>query len=207
MKKFAVLIFMALLLPVQAMAVEKWKEGEHYRVLDKPATAKPEIREYFSYWCPHCFNFEPLVAQMKEKMGSGTTFTKVQVNFMGFTSQEIQDDATRAMMIARATKQEDKFNKAIFSYIHQQRASIASLQDLRNVFVVNGMEGTDFDKLASSFGVNGLLKKNNKMVAEYRSVLKSVPTFIVNGKYMATFTRDMTPDDMVDLVVWLTEMK
>ena len=68
MKKFAVMFVMAMLLPLTACAQEpasKWKEGTHYKVLDKEATDKPVITEYFSFWCPHCFKFEPIVAQIK----------------------------------------------------------------------------------------------------------------------------------------------
>tara|TARA_X000001036_G_scaffold399609_1_gene403401 strand:+ start:227 stop:433 length:207 start_codon:yes stop_codon:yes gene_type:complete len=52
MKKFAVMFVMAMLLPLTACAQEpasKWKEGTHYKVLDKEATDKPVITEYFSF--------------------------------------------------------------------------------------------------------------------------------------------------------------
>lgn len=207
MKKIAVLFVMALLLPLQAMAVEKYKEGEHYEVLDHPATAKPEVLEFFSYWCPHCYAFEPLVAQMKQKLDPGTKLNKVHVNFLRFTTKAIQDEATRALMIAKALKQEEKFNNAVFKYIHEQRASVAGLNDLRSLFIVNGVEAADFDKMSKSFGVNSMVKKNAKLMQTYARDLTGVPTFIVNGKYKPTFTNDMSPDDMVDLVVWLSRLQ
>ncbi|MCW8090526.1 thiol:disulfide interchange protein DsbA/DsbL [Alteromonas sp. ASW11-130] len=208
MKKFALLIFMALLIPLQACAQEsKWQEDKHYVVLDEEATASPEIKEFFSFWCPACYSFEPLVDQIKQKLPEDVKFTKVHVNFMGFTSSDIQDDATRAMMIAQAVKQEEKLNAAIFAYIHKQRATVSGLKDLKNIFVVNGVDKAEFDKLANSFGVNSMLKKNNQQVDVYREYLKGVPTFIINGKYRPVFTRDMTADDIVDLIVWLSSKK
>ena len=207
MKKFALFILMALMLPLQACAQEqgaRWKEGTHYTVLDEPATAKPEIKEFFSYWCPHCYRFEPLVQQMKEKAGDDVKFTKVHANFMRFATTEVQDEATRAMMIARAIKQEEAMNAAIFNYIHEQRASVTGLKDLRNIFIVNGVDAAEFDKLANSFGVNSMVQKNNKQIEQYREYLSGVPSFIVNGKYQPTFTSDMTMDDIVDLIVWLS---
>ncbi len=206
MKKFALLLVMALLVPLQACAADdKWKEGTHYTVLDEPATEKPEILEFFSFWCPHCYQFEPLVKDIKEKVSDETRFNKIHVNFMGFTSADIQDDATRAMMIARAIKQEDELNSAIFDYIHKQRASVTGMKDLRNIFVVNGVDNAEFDKMASSFGVNNMLKKNNKTLEQYRQYVRGVPNFIVNGRYQAQFTSDMSKDDIVDLIVWLSK--
>lgn len=208
MKKFAVLIVMALLFPLQACAQEqgaKWEEGTHYKVLDEEATDSPTITEFFSFWCPHCFNFEPIVAQIKQNMSDKTTFNKVHVNFMQVPGgKAVQDDATKAMMIGRALKRNDELNTAIFNYIHKQRASITGMQDLRNIYAVNDVEAAEFDKLASSFGVNSMVKKNQKMVSDYRKHLSGVPTFIVNGKYMPVFTREMTQDDMVNLIVWLS---
>jgi thiol:disulfide interchange protein DsbA len=61
--------------------------------------------------------------------------------------------------------------------------------------------------MISSFGVDSMLKMNNKSIQQYRKHVSSVPNFIVNGKYQATFTRDMQPDDMTDLIVFLSNKK
>lgn len=207
MKKIILAFFIAVLVPLQACAQEQWKEGEHYTVINDTATDKPVINEFFSYWCPHCYNFEPLVAKIKSKISDDVKFEKVHVNFMGFTSPEIQDDASRALMVARALKKEDTLSNAIFRYIHVQKSPVTNIKDLKNIFLVNGVEDAEFDKLVSSFGVNSMLNKNNKLIVKYRKHLSGVPNFIVNGKYQAKFTRDMTNDDIVDLIVWLSKQK
>ncbi|MFQ3235004.1 MAG: thiol:disulfide interchange protein DsbA [Paraglaciecola sp.] len=207
MKKIVLALFMTLLLPLQACAQELWTEDEHYVVISDEATETPQINEYFSFWCPHCFNFEPLVAKIKSKIGKDVEFQKVHVNFMGFTSTEVQDDATRAMMVAKALKKDDALIQAIFKSIHVQKSPVTSIKDLKNIFIVNGVEPAEFDKLVSSFGVNSMLQKNNQLIIKYRKHLSGVPNFIVNGKFQAKFTRDMTNDDIVNLIVWLSKQK
>jgi thiol:disulfide interchange protein DsbA len=207
MKKILLLLSLTLLLPLQASAQEKWREDTHYKVISEQATEKKEVLEFFSFWCPHCFNFEPLVKNIKSKLADDVEFKKVHVNFMGFTSAAIQDDATKAMMVARELDKSEELNQAIFKYIHVSRSAITGMKDLKNIFVVNGVEPEDFDKMMSSFGVNSRLKMNNKAVQEYRKHVSSVPNFIVNGKYQATFTRDMNQDDMIDLIVFLSNKK
>ena len=123
---------------------------------------------------------------------------------MGFASKQTQDNATRAMMVAKALKKSDVLNQAIFQYIHVARSSITDMKDLKNIFIVNGVEPEKFDKMASSFGVDSMLQMNNKAIQKYRKYLSSVPNFIVNGKFQATFTRDMNQADMVDLIVFLS---
>lgn len=204
MKRFFFGLFIAFMLPLQVSAQVKWVEGTHYEIISETATTKPEVKEFFSFWCPACYAFEPLVAEIKNGLSDDVKFTKVHVNFMRFTGPDIQDDATKAMSIARLLKDEERLNKAIFNYIHQQRATVTGISDLRSVFVVNGVEPERFDKLAKSFGINSMVNKNNKEVSDFREHLTGVPNFIVNGKYQAKFTRDMTSDDIVNLIVWLT---
>jgi thiol:disulfide interchange protein DsbA len=207
MKKILLLLSLALILPLQACAQEKWREGTHYKVISEQATEKKEVLEFFSFWCPHCFNSEPLVKEIKTKLADDVEFKKVHVNFMGFTSAAIQDDATKAMMVARELGKADELNQAIFKYIHVSRSAITGLSDLKNIFVVNGVEPDEFDKMISSFGVKSRLNMNNKTIQEYKEHVSSVPNFIVNGKYQATFTRDMDLDEMVDLIVFLSNKK
>lgn len=201
---FAVL---SVLISAQASAQIRFIENEHYKVISSEATAKPEVKEFFSFWCPHCFNFEPLVAEMKKNLDPSVKFEKVHVNFMGFAGKDLQDDVTKAMMIGRALDKADQVNLAIFSYIHRQRGKITSVDDVRTLLSDNGVDPVEFDKMNKSFAVNSMLKKNNKAIEQFRRHVSGVPNFIVNGKFQAQFTRDMTPDDMVDLIVFLSTMK
>ena len=202
-KLFSIILLTVLSLNISAQ--EQWQEGKHYKVISDKATAKPEVKEFFSFWCPACYQFEPLVKNIKAGLDEDVKFTKIHVNFMGMAGPDVQDNATTAMVIGRALKRETELNGAIFNYIHQQRSTISSLKDLRSIFVINGVDGKEFDKLAKSFSIRSLANKNNKQIADYRDFVTGVPNFIVNGKYQATFTRDMTADDIVNLIVWLTK--
>ena len=91
MKKFALFLLTALLLPLQACADDvKWEEGKHYEVLDQPATSKPTVYEFASFWCGHCYRFEPVVAQIKEALPENVKFTKIHVNFMPGADQNLR---------------------------------------------------------------------------------------------------------------------
>jgi thiol:disulfide interchange protein DsbA len=207
MKKILLLLSLTLLMPLQACSQEKWREGSHYNVIAEQVTEKKEVLEFFSFWCPHCFSFEPIVKNIKSTLADDVEFKKIHVNFMGFASAAIQNEATKAMMVARELNKGVELNQAIFRYLHESRSAITSINDLKNIFVVNGVEPEEFDKVISSFGVNSMLQMNNRSIEKYRKHVSSVPNFIVNGKYQATFTRDMNPDDMVDLIVFLSNKK
>lgn len=186
-----------------ASAQSTWQEGEHYEVISDKASETKQVREVFSFWCPSCFNFEAVAKQIKSSIADDTKFIKAHVNFLGSSTAQAQNDATIGMLAARAMKQEELYNAALFNAIHKDRKDIAGLDDILAVFSAEGGDSEKLEKLASSFGIRGQVAKNDKLTRGVRSV----PSFIVNDKYKAKFGRDMSPDQFVELIMWLTTQK
>ena len=175
---------MAILMPFLASASD-YLEGKQYTQISEKISSKSEVREYFSFYCPHCFRFEPLMEQVKKELPDGTKFERNHVDFLRAASPEIQFMLSKAVVVAQQLKMEKKLINALFNYIHVQRAMFSSEKDIRNVFVLNGADGEKFDKLMSSFSVNSHAKRMKKHQDELtkKKVLNSVPTIVVNGKY------------------------
>lgn len=36
----------------------QFSDGTQYVTLDKPVTGEPQVLEFFSFYCPHCYQFE-----------------------------------------------------------------------------------------------------------------------------------------------------
>jgi len=161
------------------------QEGVHYEVINQQATAKPEVKEFFSYYCPHCYSFEPLADRLKASSEkNGFTFKKNHVDFLRAAGPDIQFMLTKALVAAERLKA-PKASTAIFKYIHDQRSVFTKEKDIRDLFIANGVTGEKFDKAFNSFAVKAAAQKMKKEQDELsrRRVLTSVPTFIVNGKY------------------------
>ncbi|WJG08801.1 thiol:disulfide interchange protein DsbA/DsbL [Aliiglaciecola sp. LCG003] len=186
------------LIPALSFAQSNWEEGEHYEIISDTASETKNIREVFSFWCPHCFTFETIVTELKSKLPDDVTFIKAHANMAPAAS-----DATRAMLSAKAMGQADVFNAALFNAIHKQRRNVAGMQDIKDIFSQAGGDGEKLEKMATSFGIRSQERKNDQLTKG----VSSVPTFIVNDKYQAIFGRDMTPDQFVQLVLWLTKQK
>ena len=62
-----------------ANASDKFNEGEHYQVLNTTQSANTKVVEFFSYYCPFCYNFEPIVAELKKSLPEGTPLNKVPI--------------------------------------------------------------------------------------------------------------------------------
>lgn len=74
MKKLFALVA-TVMLSVSAYAAQ-FKEGEHYQVLKTPVSSSPVVSEFFSFYCPHCNTFEPIIAQLKQQLPEGLNSRK-----------------------------------------------------------------------------------------------------------------------------------
>jgi thiol:disulfide interchange protein DsbA len=182
-KKIASLL-LVLSMPFLANAGE-YVEGKQYTKVSESVTAKPEVREYFSFYCPHCFKFEPFMHDVKAMLPQGVKFERNHVDFLRAASPEIQAMLSKSVVVAQQLGMENKLVGAIFNYIHVQRAVITSEKDIRNIFVLNGADKDKFDKLMKSFSVNSKAKqmKKNQDAMTAKRALSSVPSIFINGKY------------------------
>lgn len=164
----------------------KFKEGQHYTVVAEQKTPSPELSEYFSYYCPTCRAYEPYLSGFKKVMPKQATFNKVHVDFMGQTSAEIQFMLSKALIIAEKTSIDNKFSSAVFKYLQTDRATISNKEDIRNIFILSGGDAKKFDQGMKNFSIIGQAKREKKIqdkLSKNRQ-LTSVPTMVVNGKYL-----------------------
>jgi thiol:disulfide interchange protein DsbA len=198
-----VVLFVTSFSSFNSLAQTKWQENTHYKVIAEKASAKPKVQEIFSFWCPACNAFETIVPQVKRALPANIPFQKIHVNFNGSTTKKTQNDATTVMLAAKALKTDVLFNKALFNAIHQKRTKITSEADILAVYAATGADVAKLEKMMTSFGIRSQVAKNDKIARGVRSV----PTVIINEKYQAIFTRDMTPEQSVELVSWLVKQK
>jgi thiol:disulfide interchange protein DsbA len=164
----------------------KYEEGKHYTMISEQGTNNPELREYFSYYCPACRAYEPYLSAFEKVLPDGVKFEKTHVDFMGHSSQEIQFMLSKALIIAEKTSITKTFSPAVFKYLQTDRATVSSEKDVRNIFVLSGGDGDKFDKGMKNFSIISEAKRNKKIqdkLSQSRH-LTGVPTMVVNGKYV-----------------------
>ncbi|MGJ8692847.1 MAG: thiol:disulfide interchange protein DsbA/DsbL [Thalassotalea sp.] len=188
-----------------------YKEGEHYTTVSDEVSRQPEVREFFSFYCPHCFKFEPFFADVKKQLPSEVKFIRNHVDFLRAASPEVQFMLTKATIVAKQLNVEEQMVNKIFNYIHVQGAAFTSERDIRNVFVLNGVDGDEFDKAFKSFASNSQAKQLKKTQDYYsnKRAITGVPATIVNGRYRVNIqaldraNNDATVADYVKLVKYL----
>ena len=183
MKKLFAVLAMTLLLPMVQAA--QFEEGKHYEVIAEQGTAKPEVKEYFSFYCGGCNAFEPIAQSVAKKLPAGVEFKKSHVDFIRAASPELQNALARAYLVAKGLGKGDAVASAFFNQIHRNRAPFANENDIRSLVLLHDIDGDTYDKAMKSFSVRGAV---NQMKIEQdelsnRRILTGVPMLVVNGKY------------------------
>lgn len=209
-------LFMVMFISLLAFSIsacaEKYTEGKQYTQVNETLSSKTEVREYFSFYCPHCFRFEPFMETVKKNLPSNVKFERNHVDFLRAASPKIQAMLGKAVVVAEQLGMDKKLINAVFNYIHVQRAVITSEKDVRNIFVLNGADGEKFDKLMKSFSVNSQAKsmKKHQDAMSKSGALSSVPTIIVNGKYrinVKELDKNNFEQDYQNLINYLLTLK
>ncbi|GGM93417.1 MULTISPECIES: thiol:disulfide interchange protein DsbA/DsbL [Shewanella] len=199
MKK-ALLMAAALLLAPLAVSAAEYKEGVHYTVInDGPATAKPEITEFFSFYCPHCYNFsKTVVPKILAEKPAGVEFNQAHVDFIG---KEMGVEMSRAFAVAHQLNVDEKIDAALFAAIHDKKQHFTSRDDVRALFVANGVDGKAFDAAADSFMVKAQMAKMKRDTENAK--LSGVPAIVVNGKYRVETGAIKSYDELLDIAYYL----
>lgn len=158
----------------------QFSEGDQYVKLDKSVTNEPQVLEFFSFYCPHCYEFEEVYHvsdAVRKGLPEGVKMTKYHVEFLGPLGKQL----TQAWAVAMALGVENKITQPMFEAV-QKTQSVQSPEDIRNVFIKAGVSAADYDGALNSFVVKSLVVQQEKAAEDLQ--LRGVPAIFVNGKYM-----------------------
>jgi protein dithiol oxidoreductase (disulfide-forming) len=166
----------------------KWVAGTNYKVISpaQPTNVGPgkvEVIEMFWYGCPHCFALDPYLESWRKNKPSYIDFTRVPVVW-----SEAYRAHAKLFYTLEALGKLDQLHSKVFAEIHQNNNPLVGRDEaetlkLQTAFALaNGVSAADFQKAYESFSVNTNLQKAEDLVERYK--IDSVPTIIINGKYV-----------------------
>lgn len=169
------------LLSLVAMADSfEFEEGTHYVELQIPLKtadeSKIEVTEYFSYGCPHCYQFDPMITAWHEELPGDVLFNRTPAIW----NKDYQVYA-QTYYAAEALDVTEKMHTPLFQAIHGQHKRLNDPKLIAMFFAEFGVDPVDFAKVYSSFGVRASVQQAEARGRAYRS--GGVPAIIVNGKY------------------------
>lgn len=148
----------------------------------EPASGKIEVAEAFSYTCPHCAEFEPMVMSWRARQPADVKFTPVH-GFFGMNPEPF----AKGFYAAQAMGVQTKTHEALFHAIHLDQTLDAHGATPETVAAWYGKFGADpkqFLSAMTSFAVDAKIKRANQFIAA--TGVEGSPTIVVDGKYRVT---------------------
>jgi thiol:disulfide interchange protein DsbA len=211
----SVLAVATLLLPLAAPAAT-WTEGIHYvRVTPPQQTTVPagkvEVIEVFSYACPACNAFQPVMEKLRS-----TLPPNAQIVFLpaAFNPQEDWPMFQRAFFAAQALGIAERTHQAMYDAVwktgelgvttagNRLKDPLPSLADAARFYArVASVDPQKFLAMANSFAIDSKVRAADAQILAMH--VESTPTLIVNGKYRVIRDSVQTNDQVMELVRYL----
>ncbi|WP_330924563.1 thiol:disulfide interchange protein DsbA/DsbL [Candidatus Sororendozoicomonas aggregata] len=161
-----------------------FKEGTHYRVLDKPVPTqvtdgKIEVAEVFWYGCPHCYTLESVVSAWKPTLREDTQFIRVPA----FFGPNIWKTHAQLYYTLKNMGVLEKVHGAIFDEVQNKRNYLENPKEMARFLSKRfGINKATFEKNYNAIGVTHQLLRASSAIRGYG--LAGVPAIVIDGKYV-----------------------
>ena len=156
------------------------------------------IYEFFWYGCPHCYNLEPTMERIEADLDKDTKIVKLPV--------ALRDSWIPHSKLFYALQQMGKIDEVhnlIFEEIHLEDNRLNTEQQMVDFLGKHGIDTNKFMEKYNSFGTEARIKKASNLAKKYQ--INSVPTIIVNGKYLISGSYVSSYDELYSVINLLIE--
>lgn len=139
---------------------------------------KIEVIEFFSYGCPHCRDFNPVLHQWAERQSGDVVLRRVPVSFgRGAWARMAQ-----VYYALEAGGNIAKLDEAAFKAIQDERANLSTDDAAEAWAASKGIDGKKFVATMNSFSVRSQVQRGDQESNAYR--IPGVPALVVDGRFL-----------------------
>ena len=173
----------SLLLATGAARAQAPVEGREYNLIQPPQTptnpAKIEVFEFFSYACPHCNAFEPVVGPWARSLPADVAFRRVPVSFL-FNAENFQ----RTYYALETMGLVEQMQSKVYAAVHVERQRLDKPEDIAALVAKNGGDSAKFLAAFKSFSVATAATRASKLQSDYK--IEAVPSLTIQGRYLTS---------------------
>lgn len=140
--------------------------------------AKIEVLEFFSYGCPHCAEFNPVLAAWVAKQQGDVVVRKVPVTF----GRAAWTGIAKLYYTLEVTGDLHRLEAEVFKAIHVERQNLFEEKALAEWAAKKGVDPKKFSETFNSFGVMSKVRRGDQMAQTYK--IQGVPAIAVEGKFL-----------------------
>ena len=162
-------------------------EGRDYSLVEKPRrirNEKIELIEFFSYACSHCYRLEPILKDWLSEEQDRIVFVQIPA-----VMNEYWEVLGKHYFTLQRLGKLDDHHMDIFNAIHSSGKIFDSERKLLDFVKTTGVEFDSYEKTFRSIEIESEIQKANQMARRLK--ITSVPTLVVQGKYIVKTGRGM----------------
>ena len=200
---------------VQAQPL-KFQPGKHYTLIPQQRTnvapGKVEVLEVFSYGCPACNQFRPLMKQLATSLPKTAQIAYLPASW---NAAENWPTFARAYLTAQSLGVADKGHDAMFDAIwssgelaiadartRQLKKQLPTIEDIAKLYQrVAGVKPADFIAASKSFGVDLKSRQAEQQITAMQ--ITGTPTLVVAGKYRINNEHFAKAEEIIEAVNFL----
>ena len=183
---------------ISSAQARDYKEGQDYEIRATNKTVEPEIREFFSFFCSHCFAMEKPFSQMAE-------FFKVKAKFIvnpvGLIGGDVGVESQKAYAVAINLEIENELKEELFNRIHVKQDIPEDHDYFVELFESLGVPSEKYEQIYNSFVTQAKVAEYDRHTKEMK--IDAVPEIVVNGKYLVKTDNLESIEDYEALVAYL----
>lgn len=195
-KAFALLVLSIFF--ISSAQARDYKEGLDYEIRATNKTVEPEIREFFSFFCSHCFAMEKPFSQMAEFFKGKAKFI---VNPIGLIGGDVGVESQKAYAVAINLEIEDELKEELFNRIHVKQDIPEDHDYFAELFESLGVPSEKYEQIYNSFVTQAKVAEYDRHTKEMK--IDAVPEIVVNGKYLVKTDNLESIEDYESIVSYL----
>ena len=202
-----------------AQAAQNWTEGRDFEVITPTqqthvASGKVEVMEVFSYGCPGCNGFQPVIAALVHALPDNAQMVFLPASFK---PEEDWSMLQRAYFTAQALGVAQRTHQAMFDAVwktgelaiadpatHRLKNPLPSIEDAAKCYErLTGVKADTFLATARSFSVDLKMRAADAQIIAMQ--VPSTPCIVVNGKYRINLDSLHSENDLIGEVRYLVQ--
>jgi thiol:disulfide interchange protein DsbA len=212
-------MMLAMVLTPLAYAAQSWIEGTHFELITPAqhttvAAGKVEVMEVFSFGCPACNRFQPVVKALEASLPGNAQMVFLPASFLpdedwlvfqrGFFAAQALGIETRTHQAIYDAIWETGELQTIDSDTHRLKNPLPSIEDVAKCYErLTGVKADTFLTTARSDAVDARMKAADAQITAMR--VSGTPGLVVNGKYRIITDSVQDLDELTALVRYLVD--
>lgn len=184
------------LLGLGAAAHADYSEGVHYHRVGEPpaeAQAQVEVVEYFSYACPFCADFHPLIHDWLEERGEEVSFRQVPLAF-----RDDWEALARAYHIAEGQDALDAVHGPLFQAIHERGRQLDGRDALLDFLAERGVDRDEAASAWEGFAMDTALRRDARAAEQHG--IDATPSVVIADAYRVTARTAGSLEAMIEIM-------